>query len=505
MGLISGAPLMVGAAWLWMPSPSPWARRPGRLVLGWLLVAPPVLTLAGGDRAWGGAYGELTGGSLSAAFGRIGAWILLLALLAAGSLLLGKGRPPGWLRTLGRALWALVILVRGLVRKLTTIRLPDWRPRLSPTPSPVEGPASAGAAPPESPTPEIPRVVAGEEPAPPRAPAPRIESGPAAAPPAVAPSDPDPDPGLLDLEPLSPAAEEAPVRRVRRAPEHRKRPLSEFELPPETLFSDPPPSIPGKSRDELVAESELLRRTLEEFGIRGRVGEVHPGPVITRYDFEPAPGIKVNQIVNREDDIALALRSDRVRILSRVPGKAAVGIEIPNESPEIIHFRDVIKSRAYRESRGVLTLALGKTTAGLPFCDALESMPHLLVAGATGSGKSVCLNTMIVSLLLRHSPEDLRLIMIDPKMLELTGYNGIPHLALPVVTESKEAAKSLNWLVREMERRYRVLAERGVRNIGIYRDRFFPDGVAAPVGKDETPPVHRFFVRDVPHLFREQA
>jgi S-DNA-T family DNA segregation ATPase FtsK/SpoIIIE len=293
--------------------------------------------------------------------------------------------------------------------------------------------------------------------------------------------EPAPEPSVGD-EPFPEPFTAAPAaRRTRREPS--ARPAGAYVRPPITLLADLPPEIATTSREEIMERSETLGRTLEEFGIRGRVSEVHPGPVITRYDFEPAPGIKVNQILSREDDIALALRSERIRILSRIPGKAAVGIEIPNREPGLIHLREIIASRAFQEMRGSLLLALGKDVSGKPFCDRLESMPHLLIAGTTGSGKSVCINAIICSLLFRHPPEALRLILIDPKMLELTAYNGIPHLALPVVTEARDAAKALGWAVREMERRYRILSARGARNVQAYHARVFPSG--APVERGE--------------------
>jgi len=220
--------------------------------------------------------------------------------------------------------------------------------------------------------------------------------------------------------------------------------------------------------EEIHRNAALIKNTLASFGIQGDVGEVHPGPVITRYEVVPGPGVTISQISSRQDDLALALRAPRVRLLAPIPGKAAVGIEIPNQAPALISFREVASRREFLEAREPLAVALGKDVMGRPFYTSLEKMPHLLVAGTTGSGKSVCLNTLIVSLLLRCTPEKLRLLLIDPKMLELTMYREIPHLLRPVVTEPHEAARALQWLTREMEHRYRDLAALGVRNIAGY-------------------------------------
>ncbi|MCK4304518.1 MAG: DNA translocase FtsK, partial [Candidatus Eisenbacteria sp.] len=237
------------------------------------------------------------------------------------------------------------------------------------------------------------------------------------------------------------------------------------------LLDDTATAARPVSEDEIRGNAVLLKETLASFGISGEVSEVQPGPVITRYEFTPGSGVTISQIVSRQDDLALAMRAPRVRLLAPIPGKAAVGVEIPNRQPAVIYFREVAALRAFRDAREPLFMALGKDVAGRPFYASLDKMPHLLVAGTTGSGKSVCLNTLIVSLLMRCTPDELRLVMIDPKMLELTMFNGIPHLVRPVVTENQEAVRCLRWLTREMERRYRALAGLGVRNISAYQSR----------------------------------
>ncbi|HEY8368387.1 MAG TPA: DNA translocase FtsK, partial [Thermodesulfobacteriota bacterium] len=260
-----------------------------------------------------------------------------------------------------------------------------------------------------------------------------------------------------------------------------------FQLPT-VAFLDPPEPNPraALTRDELLANARLLENKLREFGVEGRVTEVHPGPVITMYEYEPAPGVKVNRIVNLADDLAMALRALSVRIVAPLPHKAAVGIEVPNAVREHVALREILTAEPFVASPSPLTFGLGKDTAGVPVAIDLTRMPHLLVAGATGSGKSVSVNAMIVSVLLKATPEQARLLMVDPKMLELNVYDGIPHLLLPVVTEPKKAAAALRWGVMEMERRYRLLADAGVRNIDQY-NRNVREGKVQPKG-DEDPP-----------------
>jgi len=239
----------------------------------------------------------------------------------------------------------------------------------------------------------------------------------------------------------------------------------DYRLPPVTLLEDPPESERKVSREELLMNSEILEKKLADFGIHGQVTEVHPGPVVTMYEYQPAPGIKVSKIVNLADDLAMAMRAVRVRIVAPLPGKAAVGIEIPNNNREDVYMKDILTSESYQKVPSKLKLALGKNIFGEPFHYDLAKMPHLLVAGATGSGKSVAVNAMIISLLFNASPEEVRMILVDPKMLELSTYDGIPHLITPVVTDSRKAAGALFWAVKEMERRYILLSEKGVRNI----------------------------------------
>ena len=244
-----------------------------------------------------------------------------------------------------------------------------------------------------------------------------------------------------------------------------------FQLPPTSLLEVETEKRQKIDRDSLIMNSRILEKKLLDYGVEGKVVEVRPGPVITVYEFEPAPGVKVSRIVNLADDLALALSALSIRIVAPIPGKAVVGIEVPNTNRETVYFKEIIDSDNFRTFKSKLSFGLGKDISGQPFVVDLARMPHLLVAGSTGSGKSVSINAMICSILFKAAPEEVRFLMIDPKMLELSDYEGIPHLLLPVVTNPKKAAVALKWLVDEMERRYTVLAEKGVRNIEHYHQR----------------------------------
>ena len=243
----------------------------------------------------------------------------------------------------------------------------------------------------------------------------------------------------------------------------------DYQLPdPDELLSDPTGPITRMSDEDLKAQSEVLTRALASFGIEGKVTEVRPGPVVTMYEFEPSPGTKVARIVNLADDLALALKATSLRIVAPIPGKSVVGIEVPNLSRETVSMKEVVMSEPFVRARSKLTMALGKDIFGAPATADLKTMPHLLVAGATGAGKSVGLNTMLLSILFSARPSEVKLLLIDPKMLEFSAYDGIPHLLRPVITDAKSAARGLGWVVAEMERRYKLLSEAGVRNIDAY-------------------------------------
>lgn len=267
-----------------------------------------------------------------------------------------------------------------------------------------------------------------------------------------------------------------------RAEKERQVPLFDppaaGELPPLSLLDDPPEQRPGFSEDSLEAMSRLVELKLKDFNIDVEVKSVLPGPVITRFELDPAPGVKVSQIVNLAKDLARSLSVVSVRIVEVIPGKSFVGLEIPNENRQLVTLGEIIKSQSYDDMASPVTLALGKDIGGNSVVVDLTRMPHLLIAGTTGSGKSVAINAMVLSILYKTHPEHVRLIMIDPKMLELSVYEGIPHLLAPVVTDMREAANSLRWCVAEMDRRYTLMSALGVRNIGGY-NRKIRDAIAA--------------------------
>lgn len=260
-----------------------------------------------------------------------------------------------------------------------------------------------------------------------------------------------------------------------------------FQLPPSALLTRPVRNNRGR-KEVPVDQSDLLVETFRNFGIRAAVVAVHRGPTVTRYELQPAPGVKVSRIVGLADDIALALAAPGVRIEAPIPGKRAVGIEVPNPEPETVYFRDVIESEAFQKSTSPLTLALGKDLGGEPVVADLRKMIHLLIAGATGSGKSVCLNGLIASLLCKASPAEVRLLMIDPKRVELSTFDGIAHLITPVVTDPKQAAVALRWAVREMEERYELFALAGVRNIEGFNEALVQGQLRVVHGEAHTPP-----------------
>jgi S-DNA-T family DNA segregation ATPase FtsK/SpoIIIE len=299
-----------------------------------------------------------------------------------------------------------------------------------------------------------------------------------------------------------------------RAEKERQVPLfeppSEGELPPLSLLDDPAPQKSGYSEESLEAMSRLVELKLRDFGIEVEVVSVSPGPIITRFELDPAPGVKVSQIVNLSKDLARSLSVVSVRVVEVIPGKSFIGLEVPNENRELVTLGEILKSKAYDDMASPLTIALGKDIAGHSVVADLARMPHLLIAGTTGSGKSVAINAMVLSLLYKAKPEHVRLIMVDPKMLELSVYEGIPHLLTPVVTDMKEAANALRWCVAEMDRRYRLMAALGVRNIGGY-NRKVKDAIEAgepiddpvwqpPELEDPDKPVERPTLAPLPYI-----
>ncbi len=325
-----------------------------------------------------------------------------------------------------------------------------------------------------------------------------------------------PDKKILEIKAPVVAAEPAPALLQAKSPTKKKatktKPAEENQEAFSFLEASGDYRMPGISlldhdggepkpidRDSLMMAAKILEKKLQDFGVEGDVVEVKPGPVVTMYEFAPAPGVKVNKINNLQDDLAMALQAVSIRIVAPIPGRGVVGIEIPNKDRETVYLKEIIDSDEFQRNGGRLPMALGKDIFGQVVVSDLAKMPHLLVAGSTGSGKSVSVNTMILSLLYRGTPDDVRLIMIDPKMLELSIYEGIPHLLLPVVTEPKKASLALAWAVREMERRYKLMADKGVRNIDGYNRKLAKE---AKEVVPEPPPVDPSddFLDDLPPL-----
>jgi S-DNA-T family DNA segregation ATPase FtsK/SpoIIIE len=361
----------------------------------------------------GGVLGALVGESLASAFSFLGATLLMIGLWLAGvALFLGVS----WLTVMDRlGHWTL----RGIA----------WlRNRVSTAREVAEGRERKQAR----------AEIMREEQKKPRAP-PRIE------------------PVVPTLEPSERVEKEKQVPLF--------EPPKAAELPPLSLLDDPPPREAGYSDEALEAMSRLVELKLRDFGVEVEVVAVHPGPVVTRFALRPAAGVKVSQISSLAKDLARALSAISVRVVEVIPGKSVVGLEIPNEKRELVTLGEIVKSKAYDELNSPLALALGKDIGGHPVVADLARMPHLLIAGTTGSGKSVAINAMVLSLLYKATPEYTRLIMIDPKMLELSVYEGIPQLLSPVITEMKQASNALRWCVAEMDRRYQLMAALGARNL----------------------------------------
>jgi S-DNA-T family DNA segregation ATPase FtsK/SpoIIIE len=451
---------------------------------------PPLAAQAGLDSARAGGAG-LLGGWLASGqrmLLSLGGAILLNALLAiAGALavlgvenatalrftarVLGRvahalaiAAAAGWraAKWLGAAIWraleaigdaAIDALLRARDALLARIRaIGVWRARRARRANPLSPAAAATAAA------AVAVAEAEEEPI-----APARESDEEGEEPAPAPRAPRKreDPHIVDHR----------VERKKRNPEQEAfvfaehGPTGPYQHPDVAIFQRPPEVNRSYDRESLIMNSRILEKKLADFGVMGRVVTVHPGPVITMYEFEPGSGVKVNRITNLADDLALALRALSVRIIAPLPGKSVVGIEIPNPERDVVYLRDLLESENFRKSRSKLTLALGKDIFGNPVEADLARMPHLLVAGATGTGKSVFLNALLCSILCRATPDELKLLLIDPKILELSIYEGIPHLIADVVTNPKRAAAALHGIVLKMEERYRMMASLGVRNI----------------------------------------
>ena len=277
---------------------------------------------------------------------------------------------------------------------------------------------------------------------------------------------------IIQKEPVI-VAPPAPEKISPEKPKSSSQPTlpSGFKFPPLTLLHDPQREVTQIEKEFLLQNSRLLENKLNDFGVQAKVVNVHPGPVVTLYELEPAPGVKINRIVNLADDLALGLKAMGIRIIAPIPGRGAIGVEIPNKNRETVFFKEIVGQDKFIHNESPLTLGMGKDIYGMPIIADLAKMPHLLIAGTTGSGKSVFLNSMICSILYKALPTDVKLLFIDPKRSELTLYEDIPHLIYPVVTDAKQAAEALRWAVEEMERRYHLLARMGARDIWIYNQK----------------------------------
>jgi S-DNA-T family DNA segregation ATPase FtsK/SpoIIIE len=373
----------------------------------------------GGILATGGWIGWTLGSGLHATLGRVGAWLLLLAAVPVGVLFVTQASYTA-------------------VARLVAARLAKFRREHR----------SAGARP------ALPRLELDRA-------APRL-----ALPAADDTAEPPPPVVVEPAKPRGRLMEQGLA--WQETFDFGKGGAQAFQLPPVGLLKAPPPEELRRTRAELQDNAEVLRRKLQDFEVEGRIVQVSPGPIITSYEFEPAAGVKVSRVVNLCDDLALALKAASVRIVGPIPGRGTVAIEVPNDDHAMVYLREIFVSPEFAESKGKLPLALGKDVNGQPVVADLTAMPHLLIAGATGSGKSVGLNGMICSILYKATPADVRFLMIDPKRLELSCYEGIPHLLAPVVTDAKEAAARLRWIVGKMDERYKTLQHKQVRNIEGY-------------------------------------
>jgi len=439
-----GAALALGAYLLWPKAPRP---RPVDLVSGAIAVVAVVGIFGLVDH--GGTAGQAIDGPVIQVVARPGAWVLLVALLVIGLIVTVHFSPGALLATLfaaGRTAYAERLRLENLV---------------SP-PAPANANAKVKAPKPEPATSaELARSAASFA-----TPAPMLEE--------VRPwevEEPDDRKPQTRVEArLSDAeADEPPALRVVAEPED-DLPEIDWKLPSIALL-DTVTARRERMADEIKRNVKIIETTLATFGVECKVIGVNPGPAVTQYEIQPGPGVQVKRITALSNDLSLALAAAPLRIEAPIPGKSAVGIEVPNKSASLVTIREVLETAAFREGTNKLALGLGNDVSGQSIVADLTRMPHLLIAGATGQGKSVCINALITSLLFQVTPAHLRLLLIDPKRVELTGYNGLPHLALPVLVESHQAAAALRWAVAEMDRRYKMFSAEGVRNIAAYNEK----------------------------------
>ena len=414
------------------------------------------ITLSGKPFRSGGYVGDWLSGEMSEYLNRTGSAIVILTLIVLAVILSTQF-------SFGRFFGALFKAAKsGSIRGLDAFgKWREERRRDKQRREVIAKHTKKGGVPPEIKAPPVPAPVKAEQP--PKAPPKIAENAPAAAPVfgSVRPQPPARPPKVTMPAPALPLPDPEPVSK---APAERRK--GEYALPPLALL-DAPKTERKIDERELMDGARLLEEKCREFSVEGSVVQIHPGPVVTTFEFKPDAGVKYSKITGLADDLCLAMQAESV-LIDRIPGKSTVGIQIPNQIREQISLRELLESESYRRTPSKLTIALGKTIHGEPYMADLASMPHLLIAGSTGTGKSVGINSMLTSVLYRATPDDVRLIMIDPKRLELGMYEDIPHLMTPVVVDPKQAANALRWAVREMEERYKTLAAEGVRNIEQY-------------------------------------
>ena len=438
------AALGTGAYLLWPNAPRP---RPLDVVSG-LVAVFSLIGLFGMAGAHGGGVGAGVDQALTEVVGTWGAWALLVAGLVIGLIVTIHFSPGALIQSVFGAAQAALAERERLER---LVQLPQEQPKATPLKAAAAGGAPVGLAYPPVPTAPHPGEVADE-------PAPKREE-----------KEPVREEKLVREEKEEDAAEHKPVLRVVAEPED-DLPEIEWKLPSIALL-DTVTARRERMKDEIKKNAVIIENTLETFGVPAKVVGVNPGPAVTQYEVQPGAGVQVKKITALQNDLSLALAASPLRIEAPIPGKSAVGIEVPNKAASLVTIREVIETAAFREGTHKLALALGNDVSGASIVGDLTRMPHLLIAGATGQGKSVCINALITSLLFQTTPDHLRLLLIDPKRVEMTSFNGLPHLALPVLVESHQAAAALRWAVAEMDRRYKLFSSEGVRNIAAYNEK----------------------------------
>src|SRR5260221_7181776 len=435
------ASLGTGAYLLWPKAPRP---RPLDVVSG-LVAVFSLIGLFGLARAQGGGLGAGIDQALTEVVGTWGAWALLVAGLVIGLIVTIHFSPGAVIQSFLDAAKAF-LAERGRIDRL--VQLPQEQSKATPLKGVNGAAAAVGPAYPPVPTAPHPWEID---------------------------NDPEPQPKREPVREEREAKKEPeeselkPALRVVAEPED-DLPEIEWKLPPIAML-DTVTVRRERMKDEIKRNAAIIDQTLATLGVPAKVVSVNPGPAVTQYEVQPGAGVQVKKITSLQNDLSLALAAAPLRIEAPIPGKSAVGIEVPNKSASLVTIREVVETAAFREGTHALALALGNDVSGASIVGDLTRMPHLLIAGATGQGKSVCINALITSLLFQATPDHLRLLLIDPKRVEMTGFNGLPHLALPVLVESHQAAAALRWAVAEMDRRYKLFSAEGVRNIAAYNEK----------------------------------